>query len=271
MEHIRVKTALIALFLIIDIFLVGALILGENAKLSIDDSLTDNAVEVLRRNGISISRQVIGSRRATARGYYLAADSDLSRTAAELLGDGCGREELAGGETRYFSGESVFSVRNLTSLSFSGEWRGAGRQPADTAAALVKKLTPGKTSFELTDERENSDGSSTCFFSQRLAGRSLTDMQLAVTVSGGAVVSFSGTWLCLTPEPYEDNKIADQLGALMKFAALHGGDSPVTVESLELCYCPLRADDFYLLTPVWSIGYGSGREYYDAFSGDLVK
>ncbi len=104
MNWSKIKTALICLFLAIDLFLVGWDITHLRGKSTVDDEVIENTVSLLRDRGIIVSREVVDNK--TPRIGTLTAKNPVADE-ADFIGKILGKGYIKDGNRFYKAGKEA--------------------------------------------------------------------------------------------------------------------------------------------------------------------
>ena len=260
----RIKTILILLFLVTDIFLAFTIRSAENKEKNVTPEVINAACEILSARGISADKSVIPSKIPSL--PVLQADNAVTAYGdfAELIlgegaidaADGVYRKEDA---LLTFSGDS-FTYENKKELK-----EGGAVNPKELQNSVFRRLAA--LGFDLSDARviHSSAGNGLLKMTIRdyYKKTPVFSSELTVTANKDGIAYVSGRWYNKRPGG-QSNLLKSTAAVLVDFAADYNGETPVTISSVELGYNLSDSEVYHKsasLIPVNRIILDSGKEY----------
>lgn len=275
MDWPRMKTKLIILFLALNLFLAGSLIVSEQNKTVLSEQLLSDTQQILQTHGTTLRDGLLtGLHKEKIRGYFVEVSTQIGRSAADRLLGSDAQVQSTDGAQQFTLGANTLTVSGANELSFSGSWKPSGLFAARGADAVAlqfgQKLGANGLKTELVGQTALDGGQTQVTIRQTLEGYPLSSFLLTVTVQDGAVTQAQGQWVIEKITAYENLRLCDPLDALLKTASALSRDQ-LTVEDITLCYYFTRAGRYNLLYPVWEIKTDQDTAYFNAFSGELMQ
>ncbi len=258
MNWSRAKTILIALFLIVDLFLLTT-ILTESDRIS--PEVISSTVEVLKNNGITIDRNIIPSKsQKTPYSEVENVITSYDEFAALLLGDSytlSGDNSFSVGSKKVsFSGNSFIYESSISKDGISTD-----KNPQNVAAEFLKNIGFDLSGAEVSSQKsENSTAVTFYNYSNSLP---VFNSSVTVSVSGEIVTSVSGMWFNTINTNEPDTALKSITSILIDTAA--DIKTGTHISSLELGYSLPDSTVFHksaVLIPVWQITSKDGKQYF---------
>lgn len=275
MDWSKMKTKLIVLFLALNLFLAGSLMVSEYNKTVLSEQLLSDTQQILQSHGTSLRDGLLaGRQKEKIRGYFVEVSTQIGRSAADrLLGSDAQVQSDDGAQQYTLDGNSLV-VSGVNELSFSGSWQPGGlfapRGTEETALAFGQTVGAKGLKTETIKVETLDRDAAQVTLRQTLEGYPLSGFSLTVTVRSGAVTQARGQWVIEKISAYENLRLCDPLDALLKTASALSCDQ-LTVEDIALCYYFTRAGRYNLLYPAWEIQTDQQTAYFNAFSGELMQ
>lgn len=263
MNWSRVKTILIILFLLTDIFLLVSLVLSMHNSTTITPEIIESTVEILKKQDIVIDKELIPSKVTPA--PYAEADNvidDYEAFAKKFLGNVITKT----GDNSY---ESTVGI-----MSFDGDRFGFSKKNPENGKAIDEKSAQANVISYLTAkgfDLSNADVSTT----KNSNGFTVTLKNLAnslplfnsvitAQVSGDVVTSVTGIWFNQINVRGQANELKTVTSALIDFIPATAA-VPTEIVGLTLGYTVPESNVYHksaVLIPVWEIQEANGNKHY---------
>lgn len=271
----HIKTVMIAILLVVNVWLISLLVSRYRAQTYLDSDLLQNTVEILGRDEIYLTVDQLDARRRDADVYAAEMSDDYFEQLAGIFTTSSITEVFPTPTGMRFITESEETISVSDGFDLTYVSAGASRETMETLCAAI--INGGETaavgSFSLRSLRETLDSllSSTvstggnvapahaklCFdaawqrdgytliqCSQEMDGRKINGHTvLCLFDEGGTLLYLDGTWSFLSLVRNYSAQLYDQINILfMEKAALADlrasgeVEGAVTLESLSLCY-----------------------------------
>ncbi len=258
MNWSRAKTILIALFLVVDLFLLTTILKGSDA---ITPEIISSTVDILSANGITVSADMIPSNVKSA--PYSEAENVIEsydEFAKLLLGEDCylsgDNSFSSNGATVSFSGNSFIYKNKNISNSIAGD-----KNPQNIASVFLKSI-----GFDLSDAKisyQASGNDANVTFSNYAGSLPVFNSSVTVSLSDEEITSISGTWFNVISTRGQDAALKSITSILIDSVADFEKGTRIT--ALDLGYTLPDSVAFHksaVLIPVWQITTESGQMYY---------
>lgn len=260
MEWKVVKTALIALFAAINLFLAVVIINTSYGRMTAKRETENAVIQLLAAAGITADKAVIPKNPADMKALPVVS---LSYNSADFVRQALGEGASEAGE----EGESFVYKNGGKTLTVSLE----GFEFLNESAAPAAKAAPGAAAgrlsqmgFDLSfakpaviDGRE--------VYTQSFEGFPIFKSKIEAVMGESELISFGGSWLTLAPRAGAKKiKIRPATNALMDFlqeAKAEGAE----ITAIDLGYSLLFESSHYKETeaqPTWRITTAAGKSYY---------
>ena len=264
MNWSRIKTILIILFLLTDIFLAASIFISEKKETEISPEVLDAATEILNSHNISLDKSTVLPKVSSV--PVLQADNavtDYEAFAKLILGDSC---KLSGDNTYssekgvvFFYGDSFSFKANGAAASGSMTQKAAQK----AAFSFLKALGFNMSGAKVVAQSENGGiwSFNICDFSER---RPIFSSNISVAVSADGINSVSGSWFNRR-DVRELTGIKSITGLLIDFAAEYHGVSPAKITAVELGYSVFDNENYHKsasLIPVTKITVNGTEAYF---------
>ena len=259
MEWARAKNILIAVLLAVNAFLYYTGASVANQKTILPPDYLDNAVALLEREGVTIARTAVPSRRIHLPAVTLSMLEALYPLARTALGDAHLQPELSAEGAHFHNAAGSFMVYQAPTASFS--YRPA--QPISDLShfiALLQRVGLSSRTLSVSEEGDRA----TCL----LHGVQLLDF--GVRLSDGEVTGRLPLG-ALSEERYTD--LLDPPNALLRFAryAESHGWGEQQVEGIDIAYYATTGGAFgmLVLNPGYLVQANGGVWLVDAVQGGV--
>jgi len=261
----QVKTILIVLFLLTNIFLIIYSSYSHYVKVNIPPELTQKVVRIAQNAGVSISDELIPSKKTEVERLVLINVTEAeARLAQDIIGE-TKKSATLGGEM-YIDQESgaYLALSGGTAVS-CGNIHASGDEYR-SAEKFVSRFDTKLASHFLISRNDE-----TCeyVFGQTIDGHVIDDAQLYVKVAGGKI-SASGTYIYSQVVPSSNSAYSDPHNVILNFIGIN--EDGTEVSSFELCYVMEKTIGTTSLRAAYKITDEKGQStYFDAASGDKLK
>ncbi len=264
----KVKTALIALFALINIFLVITIIYNSAKDRKEERRMIESAVSVLQKNNIEVSVDQVPEK--TEKMKVIAVQSytyDKQELAKKLVGAETA-VETRGAYSRFEDGERSLSVKN--NLFY---FEDKSSSPVQVDEQTVKSTTGqlADLGFDMTDVYTKVS-SGEIEYTALLDGREIFANNLRVVPGQNGPASIGGSWITVIQGEEKKFEVSPAYIALLNF--LRDDDRPtnrpVKITAIELGYSVMLgiAEVDYITAdavPTWRIEINNGIDFfYDA-------
>ncbi|MBE6617462.1 MAG: hypothetical protein E7627_05960 [Ruminococcaceae bacterium] len=302
MEHKRILPVIAAILLLSCIILTTIFLLLNHRINYLPESSVDSLVEIMAKENIIISREVIPTKIENST-VYLCASENYQETIAGLL-SGSSTDAvyvIPGGQIILMKDGSVFrfgdnfsfeyhrdgergEVPNLLDGTyFSGHLNETKyNEIASVATQFLDKGSRGFKSDEkmsvLTkaDRISEKDGKYYVFCTRSIDGMEITENTVLCTVENGKVTEAFGSWSFLTLGEAYSAQLSDILNILFnvkkEISATKEKDQAVTVTAIEKCYALYffgETDEFCLIPCCKIVTDSMGEYIYNRIDGTL--
>lgn len=262
----RIKTILIILFLLTDIFLAVSIFTAQKKETQISPEVYDAAIKVLEEHSITLNKEAILPKISSA--PILQADNaitDYDSFARLLLGEDCVLNESQNysskkGELFFFGDKFSFKSAQNGELSESMTQKSAQK----TAFSLLKELGFNINDAKIISASEN--GAIWTFKIRDFAEkRPVFSSEIEVTLSKNGILSLVGSWFNRKDMREQGGSIKSVTGVLIDFAADCSYATPAEITSVELGYSVFDSENYHKsasLIPVDRIILSDKTEYF---------
>lgn len=271
MNWSKAKTILIIFFLLINISLVCDIVYTANKSSVITPEIISSTVEVLAKNDIHISSDIIPTRNIQMPYAYvnnIIESTDLF--AQKLLGSDCTQisdTEYSFQDKRISFDGDRFSFVSYTPIAFDGISELSEKNAEKLAKSILSDygISLGKYSCDISD-----NGDRICVnFSQKIYSYTLFGANIAVTMSKEGLLSIEGVWFepVSASAPIKNkSQLNSVTGTLIEFILNPSRpQGEINISRLQLGYY-LGNDTIYhksiLLIPAWEITLDDASSYY---------
>jgi len=262
MDWYKIKSILIALFLLINILLLGLIFYN-----SVKDSRTDrmeieSAVKVMKLNNINISPDQVDSKPSKAYSItILNPMTDAGAFAEKMLG---GTPSLQGKE--YLFESKKLKINGINFIYENTLYKEAGTPSRKLVKSAKKELV--NMGFDMKYSKSQIKNN-TIIFTQRVHGNELFGSKLSVTACDKGIITVTGSWAEVSRVSSSDVVITSAAEVLIAF--LRDENRPAdTSDIISVKYgagLTLDASDYRTAetVPLWKITLKNGKEFfYDA-------
>ena len=262
----RIKTILIILFLVTDIFL-ALIIFNSNLKeTGVSPEIIDAACEILEEHGISPDRSLIPSKIPSA--PVLQADNAITDY------DEFAEKLLEGGYT--VSGNTYSSEDK--SLTFKGDTFKFNDKKKPDITENIRQIEIqkavfsmlGELGFDMSDAKAVSASMESGVCTMRIRDyykkKPVFSSELTVAATKDRILSLSGCWYNKRSSG-QSNLLKSTAAVLVELASDYDGDTPAKISSIELGYSVFDSETYHRsasLIPVDRIVVGNKKYYMDA-------
>ncbi len=263
MNWSRVKTILIILFLLSDVFLLVSLVMSTYNSNTITPEIIESTAEILKKQNIIIDKELIPAKVSPV--PYAEADNAISsyeNFAKKFLGNEITK-----------TGDNLYESSNGT-ISFDGDsFTYTMKNPASSKsideksaqASVINYLTD--KGFDLSNaditSSKNSNGF-TVTLKNLVNSLPLFNSVVTAEVLGDTVASVSGIWFNQINVRGQANELKTVTSALIDFIPAATG-IPTEIVGLTLGYTVPESKVYHksaILIPVWQIVEGNGNKHY---------
>lgn len=272
MEGRRIKTIIIVILLIINVFLL-VLVGGRRSEtLRYQQAALERSVQVLAQNGIELRQEQILSRLGNPVQTVQRDLEEEDRLASAMLGGQAESSSRGGGLYSYSAANGEISFRSGGEFSSVLEktpyW--STSDPEVHADALMSALGIEYRRLEMN----LLGGNGTVVYQQLLAGVPLFTCRVMLTYEDGYLTGLSGNLLAMSEPVAESGEVLALPTVLMRFldGILKSGDVCSAILSVESGY--LQSQSFtnaVSLQPVWYISTNTADYYVNGVTGDLSR
>lgn len=258
MNWSRAKTILIALFLIVDLFLLTTILKGSDR---ISPEIISSTVEVLKNNGITIDKGIIPEK--SQRTPYSEVENVITsydEFAALLLGDditlSSDNSFSADSKKISFSGNSFVYENSISVNDISND-----KNPQTIAAEFLKSIGFDLSEAKVSSQRQGKSTNIT--FNNYSNSLPIFNSSVTVSVSGEIVTSVSGMWFNRINTNEPDTALKSITSILID--SVSDFEKGTRITSLHLGYTLPDSTTFHksaVLIPVWQITTEAGQLYH---------
>ena len=278
MNFSKVTSILVALFVIVNLFLGGNLMLAYRDSQYPADTYVENVETVLLKNGVTVSREVLSRRYLQPVTYQITVDENTeAKIAKKILGDTFERESVSG-VFSFRSGDNHLQMQSGIWFSFEGTIGSSGsgieneenryESLTQSARQFLQKMNP-KTEARFTTMMFGAEEAQ-IIFEQYYLGNKIKNNTAVFTVKNGMIVSARGDYIYGEMISSEVPMPKDPINALMTFATdISEGETEIVEVSVEYIVNKQARGTF--LNPVWNILDAEGNKYFFDFYGIFLK
>ena len=265
----KVKNVLIILFALINVFLLGAIAVGNAEKKREEERLSESLVKVLENSKVQIDRELIPQTapRLSTKQVENRVEPDAEFASLVLGGNAEIRYDDSGNLYYAFGGGKLYLANgrlHYYNTSFSGDG-----DVSESAVAAAKEMLR-KIGAPMADYRNEIQGD-TVVFTMYIDGVPLFGNTLNVKMAGNKVGELWGYIIINTAYSGTQTRLRSAADVLLEFLQDSSrGTENVTVTAIELGYSVLaQGTDVDFKTadaiPTYRVQTDDGREfYYDA-------
>ena len=239
MNWYRIKTVLIVLFALINIYLAFTLFFAAGRENAITQEVCDTAVSMLSKNGIAVDKKQIP----------LSVSPMANITLKNVLTDGF-LEAAAEKGCQVGKSENQFSIFAPAILSYEG----------NLESVCAQWL--GDLGIDLSGAKFSANGSQ-FVITQSHRGFPIFESRLTVETDGEKPLSVKGTWFTVSQAGSYRMAVKNPVYVFGSFLGDAGGAE--ALEDITLGYSGLNFDSFYseiTAVPVWRLTDNAGKAYY---------
>ncbi|MGE4284151.1 MAG: hypothetical protein AB7G87_10570 [Clostridia bacterium] len=279
----RVKTILIILFLCINIFLLISMMVSVNQTITISSDALEDTVEVLKRNGIEIDKNIIPTKMSHMPSLKMENPVRHPVALAEMMIGAGFEQEIEGSEYKFVLNDKALIVRGCE-FTYSDKASDMDMKALNqtNAEEYVRKILLESFKFDLQYAapgivKKVQDGRFTVMFQQEYAKKRIFSNYIIVDISAKGEIDIKGYWLI--PKGFTSEKIPVRHVTSILIDFIKNSDRPqdqtVTVTGIALGYHRVDMNDVYvketMAAPAWRITTDDGNVYYyDAATGKYV-
>ena len=263
METSRLKNIIILILALTNLCLLGLLTMRFTTGYAARDEARQQMVQLFAAEGVSLDGDLIPSTDPPA-GLTLTRDPEEEQKLAEfLLGEAVSASDGGGGVSTYQNrnGSAVFRS--------DGTFDVVMEHSSETADALCRAFCRAFHYEGLTFTLEGTDGSAAAV--QSFDGAPVVNCSVTFSISGGSVVSVSGTHLPLEGQASGSGNALSALAALNEvLSTIRSGAVVTAVTDLYLCY-ELQSTTAtpMALVPAWCVVTDTAYYYVNCFTGEV--
>ena len=279
MEWGRIKTVLICLFLVINLFLGASLWRLQREKYQIASNLLDDVVEVLETKQIEIDRSLVPQNRIVMRGFLFLPPNEGYDQAAERLLGGCEKTQEEA-TTVFTSGQNKLEFLGQSDVFFEGLWQQykytfdvEGAQKV--AQSFLNTLCDNELDFFLV--RSTYDPVEKTYhmeYGQELENIDILNARIRIDVNQEGVAKAVGTVVYTACYPYERGRLSDSFDFLLKYPLQEeirqAGEVEIT--GIQPVYHIAKRDAVDVLYAGWKItAKDQAPIIFNAMTGERIK
>ena len=263
METSRLKNIIILILALTNLCLLGLLTMRFTTGYAARDEARQQMVQLFAAEGVSLDGDLIPSTDPPA-GLTLTRDPEEEQKLAEfLLGEAVSASDGGGGVSTYQNqnGSAVFRS--------DGTFDVVMEHSSETADALYRAFCRAFHYEGLTFTLEGTDGSAAAV--QSFDGAPVVNCSVTFSISGGSVVSVSGTHLPQEGQASGSGNALSALAALNEvLSTIRSGAVVTAVADLYLCY-ELQSTTAtpMALVPAWCVVTDTAYYYVNCFTGEV--
>ena len=239
MNWFRIKTVLIVLFALINLYLAVTLFFAAGRENTISQEVCDTAVSMLSKNGIAVDKKQIPLSVSPMANITLknVLTGEFLKAAEQM---GCRVEKK----------QNQFSIFAPAGLSYEGNLESACAQWLGDLGINLSgaKFTAEENKFIITQSHR---------------GFPIFENRLVVETDGEKPLSVSGTWFTVSQAGSYRMNVKNAVYVFGSFLGDAGGATAVA--DITLGYSGLNFDSFYseiTAVPVWRLTDNAGKTYY---------
>ncbi len=267
MKMSQLKTLMIIILVIVNVFLMIQVIMKKTDERVQKQEVKQSLVDLLKKNDIEISPGIIPEEQTLEGLDAVRAQEAESRAAQALLGK-TEPVDMGGGINSYESlnGRAEFRMGGDFIIELESETK---YRAADSAKKLFKDI--GFSAQKESVQQRSENGQSYVTAMQEIDGVPLFDCTVTAVFGPQGLQSISGNWVTGTQPNSQADTAMSAPTALVTFLDWSGIQGKVCGEILELRagYQLIRSGTAATLAPVWRIVADTGVYYLDALTGDI--
>lgn len=262
----RIKTILIILFLLTDIFLGASILTSQKKETEISPEVLESSMQILKSHNIDLNQSAVLPKISSA--PVLQADNvvyDYASFAKMLLGNSFKVEATS----TYFSDMGKVSfLGDRFIFNSAKKYASSEHLPQKTAQKRVFSFLKG-IGFNMTYAEvvsvTSEDGiwyMKICDFAEK---HPVFSSQIDVAVSKNGILSLSGSWFNRKDVHEQDSSLKSITAILIDFAMQYQSDIPAEITSAELGYSVFDSENYHKsasLIPVTKIVLNGNDEYF---------
>ncbi|MBC8536922.1 hypothetical protein [Feifania hominis] len=271
MEWSKVKTILIVVLLVVNLFLGVNIVRSYHAQNYLQRDYLENGRTALSAQGLVLDDFTIPSKKPKLSSIRVAGGLDSLKQIGYLLLDTDEAQtpgRLERGETIMERDGALFAVRGQHSFRYEAN-RSFGEDSESALSNFLQSIGVEKRDYTIVKQDE---AGGVYELAQLLSGAEVADCHMVLRFDGGTLLEASGTWIFtgeLTDEPAE---LLDSVAALLELAAAASerGETLRPLE-MELVYGFTESAGFNVTTlhPMWRVAFDGGVCMIDAVSGGV--
>jgi len=268
MSTSKIKTIVLAVLLLVNIFFLALIIMERIDTGKSDSRMREDLVKVMAANGINLNKAAI-PKDVSLTQYRVGRDQKQELEIAQAILGECSYEDRGGNIYSYASsaGEAQFRGNGEFEIIIS-EQADIGYLPGDVDK-LIKNM--GLEATRLGTERD--EKTTKIRFQCTIDEKNIFGCTVEFVFERGKLCSVAGKKPTSDPQYRTDSEFISVATALMGFAdsMSSGGYVCSSINNIESGYMFFVAvSGERTLTPVWSLTTDSGDYYVDGISGEVL-
>lgn len=272
MEWSRVKSIMIGIFCIVNIFLLSSYVNTMKTSVIISEDAIQNTVSVLANNNVLINKDIIPRKTQDIRTFDTINKFDNTRAMTDYFWSIAQKENLDFFNPQYVEiMNNSFQYKNNTATSYQ-------ILSESTAHAYSKKIVTRlelDTGMNLESYILKSEDIFIVTFHQVYEGNHVLDTRLVFELSEHGIIGIYGeNWLCDEVMGGGLASIRSITEILVNFAITAERENPLKLIDIKLGYFigdRGGVKSKVTVVPVWRLTTEDGKNYYyDAINGDLL-